>query len=156
MAFEEDGALGAADGFKECVVLHVARADLEGVNVWFHVGDHFGGQNFGDKGDFELVCGASQDADAFEAEALEGIGRCAGFEGAAAEHAGTELLDGLGGVVEYVLGFNGAGTGDDDKFLSAEDDVADGDGGCFVTCVSADAWEFGVGGGVRGGRCSRC
>ena len=122
-AFEEDGLFGVgADFLEEVEVLHVARADLDDVDIVeeFDIGEV---HEFGDDGEACFAFGDLEHAEAFCAEALEGVGGGARFEGAAAEHGGAGGFDGLGDADDLLFAFDATRACDDAECAVADFDA---------------------------------
>ena len=119
--------LGAADGFEQAVVLHVAGADLENVGVFADDVDVFGRDDFGDNREAGFVAGRGEHFQAFFFEALESVGAGARFERAAAEGGRAGLLDRAGRADDLLFAFDGAGAGDDAECAAADGEAAGAD-----------------------------
>ena len=127
-AFEKDGKLGAASAFEEGEVLHVARADLDDVGVFFDEVERFVVDGFGNDAEAVLLADHGEDFQAGEAEPLEGVGGSAGLVGAAAKQAHTGGFKLLGDGEALLFGFDGAGTGDHGDVVAADENIAGGSG----------------------------
>jgi hypothetical protein len=123
-ALEQDGLLGVAGALQEREILHVARADLDDVGVLFDEVEGFAVNRFGDYA--EAVSGADfrEDLEAGFAEALEAVRRSARLVGAPAEEACAGLFDSGGDGEALLLGFDGAGAGDQGDVPAADKHVA--------------------------------
>jgi len=149
-AFEKDGKLGAACSFEEREILHVASADLDDIGVLFDEVEGFVVDGFGDDAEAEFLANLGEDFQAGEAESLKGIGRSAGFVGAAAEKMDAGGLQLLGDGEALVVGFHGAGSSDHGDVLAANEDIPRGSGdfddGVFFLDVAGDEF-IGLGDG---------
>src|SRR5712664_38238 len=141
-ALEEYGFLGAAGAFEQREVLHVARADLDDVGVFFDEVERFIVNCFSD--DAEAVGGADfrKNLEAVFAEALEAVRRSAGLVSAAAEEAHAGFFEAFGDGEALLFGFDGTGAGNEGDLIAADDDVAGGRGdsndAVFLLGVAAD------------------
>jgi hypothetical protein len=99
-ALEQDRLAQTAGVLEQGEVLHVAGADLDDVSPLGDQGEGFVVDGFGDDAQAEAFADLGHDAEGFEAEALKGVGRCAGLVSAAAEElraGGSDLFsDGEG------------------------------------------------------------
>jgi len=127
-AFEQHGFPGAAGALEERIILHVARADLDDVGPLFDEVERFVVDGFGDDAEAVVAADLVKDFQAGEAESLEGVGRSARLEGAAAEEADTGGLELFGDSEALLFGFNGAGAGGDGEMRAADEDVSRGSG----------------------------
>ena len=117
-ALEEDRPAALPDGLEQHEVRHVARADLEDVDVLLedrHVGrvDHLA-----DDGQAERVVCLVQELEGGQAEALERVRRGARLEGAAAQDAGALALDGAGRLHELLARLDRARAGHHHELLA--------------------------------------
>ena len=112
-------------------VLHVAGADLEGVAVLFDQLDLADVHDFGDDLQVVRIRGAAQHLQALFAEALEGIGRAARLEGAAAQNFRARAFDRSRGGVHLLFGFSRARACHDDDLVAAYSHVVDRNDGVF-------------------------
>ena len=104
-------------------VLHVARADLNEVDV-FKKRQVVRAHDFRDDGKPRFLSGDLQKLDALSLESLKIIGRGAGLERAAAQHVCARGLHGLGDRNDLLLGFDRAGTCDHAEVAAADLHVA--------------------------------
>jgi hypothetical protein len=95
-ALEEHGLADFAEGAEEIIILHVARADLEDIDVAEHHLHLRGVHNFADGEQIEFLRGFAHQLEAFFAHALEGVGGSARLKGAGAKDFGTGFGDGFG------------------------------------------------------------
>ena len=101
-ALEQDGLADLTQLLEQLEVLHVARANLNDVNVLKQrqmVDVH----DLGDDGQAGFLLGFAQQLDALAVESLEGVGGGAGLERAAAEHICAGSLDGFGHRQDLVV-----------------------------------------------------
>src|SRR5882724_10047181 len=119
-ALEQNGLANFAEGAQQKIVLHVARADLEHVNVAGHHGDLRSVHDFADGEQAEFVSGFLHELQAFFAEALKGVGRGARLEGTGAQNFCASFADAFGDGVDLFVGFHRTGAGGDDYIRSAE------------------------------------
>jgi len=123
-AFEHHGFAGVRAFDEKAEVLSVAGADLEDVGGFRDMLNVALAQDFGDDLESGAVAGFAEEAKAFDAEALEFVGRGAWFVGAAAEDGGSGGFDGVGGGEELGGVFHGAGTGHDTELRATDRDAA--------------------------------
>ena len=83
-ALEKDRRASFANGTQEVEVLHVARAELEDIHIFFHHFDLRNSHHFDNDGQACFLAGFDHVFETFFAETLKGIRRCARFEDAAA------------------------------------------------------------------------
>ena len=112
--------LHLAHGLKQTVVLHVARADLQNVGVLGHHGHRLDRHHLGDDGQPGLLTGFGQVFKPLEAESLEVVGAGARLEGAAAQHLGPGLLDGMGDLDDLLAALDAARSRHHDDLLPAD------------------------------------
>ena len=105
-ALHEDGLADVAELAEEVEVLHVARADLEAVDVGEHGLDLGDLHDFGDDEEAGLVGDFAEELEAFEAHALEAVGGGAGLVGSAAEELAAGLGDLAGAGEDLVAGLS--------------------------------------------------
>ena len=152
-AFDQDRLAGPAGFLQQREVLHVASADLDDVGVLFHQFQGLFVEGFGDNAHAGALADFGHDFEAFEAEPLEGVGRGAGLEGAAAEELRARGGDQVGDGVGLLAALDGTGTGDyGHGFAAADGGVCAGEvnDGVFFFDVAAgqlvglrDADDFG-------------
>ena len=123
--FDHHGPVLVADGLQEVKVLHVSGADLDDVHI-LEKGQLAEVHQLGDDGQARLLPGDFQVLQSLGAQALEGVGRGAGLEGAAPEHGGAALLHRLGNGHHLFLALHGAGTGHDGQGAAADLGAAHG------------------------------
>src|SRR5262249_47989327 len=92
-AFEEHGLFAAAGAFEEGKILHVARADLDTVGVFFNEVEGFVVDGFGNDAESEFVADFCEDLQAGLAESLEAVWGSARFVSATAEEANAGGLE---------------------------------------------------------------
>src|ERR1700682_3784014 len=119
-ALEEYGLADFAEGAEEIIVLHVARADLEDVDVAEHHLDLRRVHDFADGEEIEFLRGFAHELEAFFAHTLEGVGRSARLESAGAEDFSSGFGDGFGDGENLFARLDGTGTGGDDDFVAAD------------------------------------
>ena len=119
-ALQQDGTARTRRGFKQRVVLHVARADLQDVGILGNQRNVVFGHDFGDDGQAGFCARAGEHLEAFEAMTLKCIRRAAGLEGAAAQDAGAGAAHMMGGGHELELGLNRAGASHGDELVAAD------------------------------------
>ena len=100
-------------------VLHVAGADLEDVDVGQHGLDLGDLHDFADDQEIVSIRGLAQQLEAFNSHALEGIGRAARLEGAAAKNLGAGLRDLSGDLEDLLARLHRARSGHDHYFVAA-------------------------------------
>ena len=118
-ALEQDGLLLAADGLEQLEVLHVAGTDLDEVHV-LKQGQVLGVHDFGDDGGAGGAAGQLEQVEALAAHPLEGVGRGAGLERAAAQQGSTGGLHALGTVGDLLLALDAAGARNDREIAAAD------------------------------------
>ena len=124
-ALEQHRPPAASDLGQERVVLHVARADLQ------HVGDVEqdveipGVHHLGDDRQSRLRLGLGEQPQPLLAEALERVRRRARLVGAAAEHRGARVADGLRGLQHLLARLDRARPGDQREMRSADRSARD-------------------------------
>src|SRR5467141_2368019 len=133
-ALEEHGLADFAEGAEEIIVLHVARADLKDIDVAEHHLHLRRVHNFADGEEIEFLRGFAHQLEALFAHALEGVGRSARLESAGAKDFGSGFGDGFGDGENLFARFDGAGTGGDDDFVSAD----------FYAAAEVDDGAFGL------------
>jgi hypothetical protein len=124
-AFEQDGALGFADGVQQVEVLHVARPDLEHVGVFGDQFDLLRGHDLGHDRHTGQFAGLGQNLQPGFAHALEGVGRGARFEGPAAQGVRPGFFDGLRRFEQLLAALDRTRPGDDQDFVAANFDPVD-------------------------------
>jgi len=138
-ALEQDRFALLAGALQQGEVLHVARADLDDVSV---LGDEFERlvvDGLGDDAHAKGAANVGHDEEGFEAESLEGVGRGARLECAAAEELCTGSGDLFCDAEGLFAALDGAGPGDDGEISAADGGVCTGEGddGVFVLDVAA-------------------
>nr|WP_297807183.1 hypothetical protein [Tepidiforma sp.] len=129
-ALEHDRRPRLPTSSQEAEVLHVPGADLDDIGVFADGVDIADAHELGNDGEAVGLAGGVEVAEAFFAEAAEGVGGGAGLEGAAAEDVGAGGFDGAGGIEDVLFVFDGAGAGHDGELGAADfDAVADVDDG---------------------------
>ncbi len=113
-ALEQHRTAHLAEVLQEVEVLHVARADLVAVDVAAHHLDVARVHDLADHGQAALVGGRAHPTQRLLSMALEGVGRGAGLEGAAAQHARAGGRHRLGHARHLLLALDRAGAGHDD------------------------------------------
>ncbi len=141
-ALQEDGEFRAARAFEEGKVLHVAGADLDHVGVFLDEVERFVVDGFGDDAETELLANFSEDFQAGEPEALEGVGRGAWLVGATSEEMDARGMELLGHGYTLLFGFYRAGAGNHGDVLAADEDLTGGrrnfDDGIFFFDIAGD------------------
>ena len=92
--------------------MHVARPDLDDLGVFHHRFDVVGVHDLRNDLQVQLLADLGEDLKPLFAETLERIGRCAGFEGAAADVLEAGFLYGAGRGFELLVALDRAGSGD--------------------------------------------
>ena len=110
-----------AHSLEQLEVLHIAGADLHHVHIFLELGDAFLAHQLGDDGHTGGLAGLYHVKDALSLEALEGVGRGAGFVSAAAEEGRTAGLDALCDAESLLFALDAAGAGHDSDLLLAAD-----------------------------------
>src|SRR5947207_1165184 len=127
---------------KEIVILHVARADLEDVDITHHHLDLRSVHHFADGEEAEFVGGFAHDLEARFTQALKGVRRSARLEGAAAQDLRAGLGDACGNGMDLLAGFDRTGAGGDDHFRAADANTpAEIDDGTFGLKLAAGKFE---------------
>ena len=116
-ALEQHGLADRAELAQQVEVLHIARADLEEIDVGQHQLDLGDLHDLADDEQAGGVAGFAQQLEGIEAHALEGVGRAARFECAAAKEFRAGGLDDLRAGEDLLAAFDGAGPGHDDDFV---------------------------------------
>src|SRR6266849_3194054 len=119
-ALEEHGLADFAERAEEIIVLHIARADLEDVDVAEHHLHLRRIHDFADGEEIEFLRGFAHELKAFFAHALKGVGRSARLEGAGAQDFRSGFSDGFGDGEDLFAGLDGARAGGDDDFVAAD------------------------------------
>src|SRR6266478_8373311 len=119
-ALEEHGLADLAERAEEVVVLHVARADLEDIDVAEHHLHLRRVHNFADGEEIEFLRGFAHQLEALFAHALEGVGRSARLESAGAKDFGSGFGDGFGDGKDLLARLDGARTGSDYDLIAAD------------------------------------
>ena len=127
-ALDHHGLFLTAHSLQKVEVLHIARADLNDVHI-LEERKLAEVHQLGDDGQPRLLLGDLEVAQADLAEALEGIGRGAGLERAAAQHRRAAGLDRLRDGDHLLLGFHRAGAGHEREVAAADLRIADLDDG---------------------------
>ena len=128
------GRRTVAELAQQVEVLHVARAHLEEVDVGHHQLDLGDLHDLADDEQAVRVAGFAQQLEGVEAEALEGVGRAARLEGAAAQEFRARGFDDFCAGEDLLAVFDRAGAGHDDDFVAADADaVGKADDGAFRT-----------------------
>ena len=122
-ALHQDGLAHVAEFAQQVEVLHVARADLEAVDVREHHLDLRDLHDLGDDEQARLVAGLAQELQAFDAHALEAVGRAARLECAAAKKLRAGRCDLLRAEENLIARLYGARAGHDDDLFAADDDA---------------------------------
>src|ERR1700694_1259335 len=91
----ENGLFGAARAFEQGKILHVARADLDDVGVFFDEVEAFVVDGFGDDAEAKLFADLHENFQAGFAETLEAVRGSAGLVSAAAKEPRAGFLDAL-------------------------------------------------------------
>src|ERR1700687_1120427 len=123
-ALEENGLFGAARAVEQGKILHVARADLDDVGVFFDEVEAFVVDGFGDDAEAKLFADLHENFQAGFAETLEAVRGSAGLVSAAAKEPRAGFLDALSDGQALLFGFDGAGAGGEGNVLAADDHVA--------------------------------
>src|SRR5216683_99189 len=141
-ALEKNGLADFAQRAKEVVVLHVARADLEDVDVTHHHLNLRRVHHFADGKEAEFVGGLAHKLEARFTHALEGVGRSARLEGAGAQDFCASFCDAFSDGVDLLAGFHRAGTSGNDDLRAADfDAAAEIDDGAFGLELAAGEFE---------------
>ena len=122
-ALEQDGLAGARSRFDEGEILHAAGADLEDVSVFGDQRHIVFAHHLGDDGEAGLSPRLGEHLQSSEAVTLEGVGRTAGFEGAAAKDLRAVLTDVVSCGEKLVLGLDRTGTGHGNKVAATNFEI---------------------------------
>src|SRR2546429_375493 len=106
-ALEKNGLLGAAGALEEREILHVARANLDDVGVFFDELERFVVDSFGDDAETMLGAHFRENLGAVFAESLKAVRGSTRFVSAAAKQPRARLFDALGNRKTLLLGFHG-------------------------------------------------
>ena len=123
-ALEQHGLAHAADALEQLEVLHVARADLDHVDVLHHQVGLRGRGHLGHHPDPDRVAHLGQDLEPAFLHPLERVGRGARLEGAAAEEGRPGLLDLARDRERLLEALDRTGAGDHGDVLPADGHVA--------------------------------
>ncbi len=113
-ALEQNGLVDFSERFQQLEVLHIACADLNDIDI-LKKGQVGNAHDFRDNGKAGLLARLVQKFEPLGFQALEGIGRGAGLEGAAAQKLRAGGFYALGDAADLVVAFHRAGAGDDGK-----------------------------------------
>src|SRR5207245_9637028 len=95
-SLEKNGLLGAAGALEEREILHVARANLDDVGVFFDELERFVVDSFGDDAETMLGAHFRENLEAAFAESLKAVRGSTRFVSAAAKQPRARLFDALG------------------------------------------------------------
>ena len=121
--FSRHGLAHVAELAQQVEVLHVARADLEAVDVGQHEFDLRDLHDLGDDQQAGLVGDLAQQLQAFDAHALEAVRRAARLEGSAAQELRAGGGDLLRAEQDLLARLDRARAGHDDDLFAADDDA---------------------------------
>ena len=130
---EQDRHAGLADRLQELEVLHVARPDLEHINVAGHQGDIRGVHHLAGDGHAVLLTRFLEVAQPLLAEALEGVWAGTRLEGAATEDHGTCLAHRGGDLHDLLSALHRTRPCYDGDSPATDLNIADGDDGIFFS-----------------------
>src|SRR5690242_13502600 len=119
-ALEEDRFADFAESAEKIIILHVAGADLEDVDIFGHHTDLRKVHDFADGKETEFVGGFAHELEACFAEALKSVGRGARLEGPGAKNLCAGFGDAFGHGQNLFARFDGAGAGGDNDFIAAD------------------------------------
>ena len=141
-ALEKNGLFGAAGALEQREILHVARANLDDVGVFFDQIERFIVDRLRD--DPEAVSGAHfrKNLEAVFPEPLKAVRGSAGFVSATAKKPRAGFLDAFGDGQALFLSLHGAGACHQGHVLASNNDVArrcgDAQNGVFFLGVAAN------------------
>src|SRR5579863_3019217 len=136
--FQQNRFIDGSEAAQQSKVLHVARTNLEHVDVLTDDVGILSTHHLGDHGQAGFLLGFAQNLQRFDAETLEIVGRSPRLISAAAQHGSSCLLDGMSGLEKLLARFHRAWTSDDDDLRAADGDAVDLDDGTFRSYLPAD------------------
>ena len=141
-ALEEDRFFGAAGALEEGEILHVARANLDDVGIFFDQVEAFVVNRLGDDAQAKALANLREDFQARFPHALKAVRGSARLVGAAAEQAYSRAGNLFGDGHGLGFAFNGARTGNHHDGLAADGNFPGGSGnandGVFLFGIAAD------------------
>ncbi len=122
-ALEQHGLGATARPAQQREILHVPRTDLDHVGGFFHRVEGLHIQRLGDDAEAEFLPRFHQQAQAFEAEALERVRTGAGLEGPGAEQLHACIRHIARDGEELLAAFHAARPGDEGEIAAADADA---------------------------------
>ena len=119
-ALEQHRLADLAERRQQVVVLHVARADLQDVDILQHPFDLRDLHHLGDRGHVVLVAGRAQQLQSFDAHPLKRVRRRARLVRAAAQDARAGSRDAARGLEQLLLVLDRARAGHDHDVVAAD------------------------------------